>query len=84
MTAKPWAYVAHKDGYWAGVSCAEGETLAAFVADFIRDGFTVEPVVSREAYLDMTAKMQPWTKSPAYKAKHAKASSSLPLFGEPA
>ena len=69
-----WAFVAHKDGYWAGVcSPAVGKReLKKFTGDFVAAGFSITVVNSRDEYNDMLGKLKFWHDSPEYKAKHAR------------
>lgn len=62
MSEKPWAYVAHKDGRWAGVCACDihKKSLNEFLEEFAVDGFTLQPMANREEYLEFTAKMPPW------------------------
>lgn len=65
-----WAYVAHKDGYWAGVASSELQGIGSWIGKFIKAGFTVSSVKDRDEY-DATLKdLKPWHDSPEYKAKH--------------
>ena len=63
-----WAYIAHKDGYWAGV-CCPGKETADFLAEFVADGFAISTVFSREEYETLLDSMQDWHKSPEWLAK---------------
>lgn len=59
---KPWAYVAHKDGRWAGVCVCDfnQKSLNEFLEEFAADGFTLQPMANREEYLEFTKKMPAW------------------------
>ena len=61
---KPWAFIAHKDGYWAGVASAElpKRGLQKFLGDFAADGFSIMPVNSREEYDAALKTMKHWRK----------------------
>ena len=75
-----WAFIAHKDGYWAGVCTATlpKRELKKFIGDFVADGFSITTVDSREQY-DATLKtMKFWHDSPEWKMKHEKPSNELP------
>lgn len=64
MTA-PWAYIAHKGGYWAGVASASYEgDLDAFLGSLVRDGFNITVVFSREEYNAFIGPMECWSSSP--------------------
>jgi len=79
----PFVYVAHKDGYWAGV-CGEGEHAGGFIVSFVEEGFSVTTCNSREAYMALMGALEHWHKSPEWQAKQArkKASGQLKLFKE--
>lgn len=80
---KPFCYVAHKDGYWAGVTCPN-EDSGKFLAEFIDDGFSITTCATREEYDTLLGGMQDWHKSPDYKAKHKKPETAqLDLLGAP-
>lgn len=70
MTA--WAYIAHKDHYWAALLSASlpKKDLAKELAGLIADDFAIISVNSREEYDRVMASMKPWTESPEYLAKH--------------
>lgn len=60
--SEPWAYVAHKDGMFAG-ACAVSvgkRDLKKFIGDFVIDGFTVQPVSNRDEYLSLIKDMPMW------------------------
>jgi hypothetical protein len=61
-----FAYIAHKDGYWGGVCSPRigAKSLAKWLAGFIRSGFDIMPVASREEYLATLDRMQPWFDRP--------------------
>ena len=68
-----WAYVAHKDGYWAGACSGthlSKKEIAKFTGDFIADGFSITPCSNREEYDRLIESMPDWSQSPEYKAKH--------------
>lgn len=68
--ASPWAFIAHKDNHWAGVTVADGSRgCGKFVADFVRDGFSILTVYSREEYTKTLDGMKCWSKHPDYKAQ---------------
>lgn len=80
---KPFCYVAHKNGYWAGVTCPN-EDSGKFLAEFIDDGFSITTCATREEYDTLLGGMQDWHKSPDYKAKHKKPETAqLDLLGAP-
>lgn len=60
--SEPFAYVAHKDDKWGGVCSATAgkKSVKEFLAEFISDGFTVQPVATRKEYDDLTTKLAPW------------------------
>lgn len=62
MNDKPWAYIAHKDGYWCGVASPElpAKDLRDFLGDFAADGFSIMTVFSREEYDAALKDMKPW------------------------
>ena len=62
----PWAYIAHKDGYFAGVASPSlpAKDLRDFLAEFAADGFSIMTVTSREEYEAALASMKPWGKRP--------------------
>lgn len=64
MTA--WAYIAHKDGYWAGIISATvpKKDLSKFLGDFAGDGFSILTVNNRDEYNAALAGMQVWSKRP--------------------
>ena len=66
MTAKPWAYITHKDGYWCGVASAEipPKDLKDFLGEFAADGFSIMTVLSQEEYDAALATMKPWKDRP--------------------
>ena len=49
---EPWAFIAHKDGRWAGVAVGNlpKRDLKKFLGDFAADGFAIDTVFSREEY----------------------------------
>ena len=71
--AGPWAYIAHRDGYWCGVASSElpKRDLNSFIGEFIRDGFSIMTVFSRAEYLSELAKLKYWhdKTNPAAKAE---------------
>ena len=76
---KPWAYIAHKGGYWAGLTCP-GDDAGRFIAEFVDDGFTITTVFSREEYTALLKTMTHWHESPEYQAKHKPQSTHPDLF----
>lgn len=60
--ATPWAFVAHKDGKWAGVAAADmpKKDLGKFICDFAADGFSIMPVASRDEWLEVSGRMPMW------------------------
>ena len=59
---EPFAYVAHKDGRWGGVcsALAGKKSVKEFIAEFLADGFTIQPVATRDEYDELTTKLAPW------------------------
>jgi hypothetical protein len=57
-----FAYVAHKDGKWAGVCSifAGRESVKEFLAEFAADGFMLQPVKDREEYNALLDSLKPW------------------------
>lgn len=84
-----WAYIAHKDGYWAGLHSAraidrefnkaEKSDLAKFIARFVADGFSITTVESREEYNWVLETMKGWHESPEYIAKHQPKKAAPPI-----
>ncbi len=72
MMDKAWAYIAHKDGYWAGVASAtlSSQSLAEFMREFLDDGFSIMAVASRDEYDTALNKLGFWHDSPEFKAKN--------------
>ena len=60
MTA--WAYIAHKDGKWAGIASAKQpkRALRKFLGDFAADGFSITTVEDREEYNRVIGGLAPW------------------------
>ena len=82
-----WSYIAHKNGYWAGLAAGEmrQSDLRKFLGEFAANGFTITPVHSREEFDAELAKLRPWRESPEWKAAHESAppkEEPLPLFAE--
>lgn len=61
MTA-PFAFVAHRDGCFAGVVSpdVDPDDLRQSLADFATAGCTITPVASREEYRAMVDAMPMW------------------------
>lgn len=61
-TKMPWAYVACKEGKWAGVASAEmrKKDLGKFMAEFASDGFSIVTVHSRDEWLKLSSEMPMW------------------------
>lgn len=59
---EPWAFIAHKDGRWAGVAAANmpKKDLRKFLGDFAADGFEIMTVKSRDEYNAALAKLRTW------------------------
>lgn len=72
--AEPWAFIAHKDEFWAGVCAADvpRPDLTEFIGDFVADGFSIMTVHSRAEYDATLAKMKFWHESPEWLMKHGK------------
>ena len=70
--ADPFCYVAHKNGYWAGIiSPAIGKhELTKFFHEFGSGGFTITPFATREEYSRFLDTVKGWSKSPEWQAKH--------------
>ncbi len=66
---KTWCYLAHKDGHWAGVSAPDLKGIGSWIAGYIKDGFTVSSLGSREEYLEAINAMKSWHEHPDYKTK---------------
>jgi hypothetical protein len=58
---KPWAFIAHKDGRWAGITSADvpKKDLRKFIGDFVADGFAITTVYNQDEYHATIAKMKP-------------------------
>lgn len=66
----PWAFIAHKDNHWAGVTVAdESRDTSKFVADFVRGGFSIVTVYSRDEYRKTLDGMKMWHDHPDYPHK---------------
>ena len=74
--SKPWAYVAHKDGYWAGLVSASmpRKDLIRCIGEWVADGLTITTAHSRDEFLALLATLRPWDERPA----------PLPLFEQAA
>lgn len=59
---KPWAFIAHKDGCYAGIASAElpKRDLRKFLGDYAADGFSILSVNNREEYDAEMAKLKSW------------------------
>jgi hypothetical protein len=70
--SEPFCYVAHKDGFWAGVISPSigNRELAKFFREFASAGFTITPCGSREEYSAFLDTKGMWHDSPEYCAKH--------------
>lgn len=57
-----WAFIAHKDGKWAGLASAtlSKKELRKFLGDFAADGFLITTVESREEYNRVIGAMKYW------------------------
>lgn len=86
MTDKPWAYVAHKDGYWAGIISPDAgkKQISEFMADFAERGFTITTAHNEVEHKAVLDRLRFWRESPEYKASLAKVATTLPLFGDTA
>lgn len=62
MSTEAWAFIAHKDGYWAGVASASlsKKSLRQFLGDFAAEGFTITTVHDREEYNAVIGKLKQW------------------------
>lgn len=72
---KPFAFIAHKDGYWAGVCSPEipKRELQKFLGDFAASGFSIMTVDDRDSYNRQLETLKFWHDSPEYLAKHPRA-----------
>lgn len=61
-SGEPWAFIAHKDGYWAGVAAADmpKKDLRKFLGDFAAAGFAIMTVHSRPEYNAALASLKWW------------------------
>ena len=61
---EPWAFIAHKNGRWAGVAAGNlpKRDLKKFLGDFAGDGFGIITVFSRDEYNAQLQKMVAWGK----------------------
>lgn len=59
---EPWAYIAHKDGKWAGVAAANlpRKDLSKFLGGFAAEGFAITTVYSRDEYNAVLKPMGMW------------------------
>lgn len=57
-----FAYIAHKDGEWVGVCSAKGDrsNIAKFLSFYVRQGFDIMSVATREEYLAKLDSMKMW------------------------
>jgi hypothetical protein len=57
-----WAFIAHKDGKWAGVAAASlpKRELQKFLGDFAADGFSITTVENRDEYNRIIGSMGYW------------------------
>ena len=57
-----FAYIAHKDGMWAGLASASlpKKELRKFLGDFAADGFLITTVESRDEYNRVIGGMKYW------------------------
>jgi hypothetical protein len=69
-----WAFIAHKDGYWAGVCTAQmaKRDLRKFLGDFAAEGFSIMSVNDRDEYNKALSELKFWHESPEWKMKHEK------------
>ena len=58
----PWAFIAHKEGFWCGVASATlpKRDLRKFLGDFAANGFAIMTVNSRAEYLKVIDNLKPW------------------------
>ena len=80
--SEPWAYIAHKNGYWAGIASPEmgKKELRKFLGEFAADGFAITTVINREEYDAFMSTLQHWHKSPEYQAKRKPVPAHPDLF----
>ena len=59
---EPWAFIAHKDGQWAGVAAAnmDRKDLRKFLGDFAAEGFALMTVYNRDEYEAVLKAMDMW------------------------
>ena len=59
---EPWAYLAHKDGRFCGVTAANlpKRELGKFLGDFAASGCAIITVGNRDEYNAELAKLKPW------------------------
>lgn len=71
----PWAYIAHKDGYWVRVTSADlpREQLSECIGSSVLAGFEITTVHSREEYTAVMDKLKCWHLSPEWIMKHGEA-----------
>ncbi len=68
---QPWAFIAHKDNHWAGITAANGppKDLGKFLGDFASKGFSITTVYSRDEYNKTLGGMKSWHEHPDYPGK---------------
>jgi hypothetical protein len=77
MSTAPFAYIAHKDGKWAGVIAGNSPPhgLREFLGDFAGEGFAIMTVASRDEYNAALASMEMW------RPEKSRAAAEPDLFG---
>lgn len=70
----PWAFVAHKDGFWAGLASARlpRHDLTKFLGEFASEGFTISTVHDRAEYDALLLTLQPWPERPRSRKRDAR------------
>ena len=71
MSNTAWAYIACKGDYWGGIISdrAGPKELGKFMSEFVKDGFSIINVSSRDEYVTKIGAMKPWFESPDFKPK---------------
>lgn len=61
---EPWAFIAHRDGYWGGVAASTlpKNDLRKFLGDFAADGYAIMTVYNRDEYNAALANLRPFSK----------------------
>lgn len=66
IMSEPWAFIGHRDGYWAGVASATmpPKDLKKFVGEMVADGMSITTVYSRDEYNKVLGGMKSWSHRP--------------------